>query len=134
MSCAISSALSTNSKSSACGCWSLSTRFYVPQAFDVGYRLVSDAATLWNAFEAAHHKASLPGRLEIPMESFARAVEVVLKDSELMDAPGYCPDQSLWAHAVRRSGYVQSRHATAGWLCITAHAGTRLRGVGVHQT
>lgn len=91
--------------------WSF-TRFYVPQAFDVGYRFVSDAATLWNAFEAAHHKASLPGRLEIPMESFARAVEVVLKDSELMDAPGYCPDQSLWAHAVRRSGYVQSRHAT----------------------
>jgi hypothetical protein len=91
--------------------WSF-TRFYVPQAFDVGYRLVSDAATLWNSFEAAHHKASLPCRLEIPMESFARAVEVVLKDSELMDAPGYCPDQSLWAYAVRRSGYVQSRHAT----------------------
>ncbi|CAD6526272.1 hypothetical protein LMG28727_02141 [Paraburkholderia kirstenboschensis] len=46
------------------------------------------------------------------MESFARAVEVVLKDSELRDAPGYCPGPSLWAHAVRCSGYVQSRHAT----------------------
>lgn len=91
--------------------WSF-TRFYLPQAFDAGYRLVSDAALLWNAFEAAHHKATLPGRLEIPMESFARAVEIVLKDSELRDAPGYCPDASLWAHAVRHSGYVQSRHAT----------------------
>jgi hypothetical protein len=91
--------------------WSF-TRFYLPLAFDAGYRLVDDAALLWNAFEAAHHKATLAGRLEIPMESFARAVEIVLKDSELRDAPGYCPDASLWAHAVRHSGYVQSRHAT----------------------
>ncbi|CAD6560464.1 hypothetical protein LMG28727_07157 [Paraburkholderia kirstenboschensis] len=81
-----------------------------------GYRLVSDALVLWAAFEAAHHKATLPGRIEIPMESFARAVEVVLKDSELRDAPGYFPDPSLWAHAVRRSGYVQSRHATGRGL------------------
>jgi hypothetical protein len=91
--------------------WSF-TRFYVRQAFDAGYRLVSDAAVLWDAFGAAHHKSTLPGRLEIPMESFARAVEIVLKDSELRDAPGYCPDPSLWTHAMRRSGYVQSRHAT----------------------
>lgn len=58
--------------------WSF-TRFYVPQAFDAGYRLVSDAGLLWQTFEAAHHKASLPGGLEIPMESFARAVEIVLR-------------------------------------------------------
>ncbi|MGF6872812.1 hypothetical protein OKW35_002284 [Paraburkholderia sp. MM5477-R1] len=46
------------------------------------------------------------------MESFARAVEIVLKDSELRDARGYCADQVLWDHAVRHCGYVQSRHAT----------------------
>jgi hypothetical protein len=63
--------------------------------FDAGYRLVSDADTLWTAFETARHKASLPGKLEIPMESFARAVEIVLKDSELRDARGYCPNQVL---------------------------------------
>lgn len=43
---------------------------------------------------------------------FARAVEIVLKDSELKDARGYCPDHVLWDHAVRHCGYVQSRHAT----------------------
>lgn len=91
--------------------WSF-TRFYVPQAFDAGYRLVSDASALWQAFEIAHHKANLPGQLAIPMESFARAVEIVLKDSEVKDDPGYRPDPPLWAHAVRHSGYVQSRHAT----------------------
>ncbi|MFP4900921.1 ATP-binding protein, partial [Paraburkholderia sp. BR14261] len=98
--------------------WSF-TRFYVPQAFDAGYRLINDAGVLWQAFEAAHHKASLPGRLEIPMESFARAVEIVLKDSELKDAPGYCPTAALWAYAVQHCGYVQSRHAT-GRVLVTA--------------
>ncbi|KML38956.1 hypothetical protein VL15_38675 [Burkholderia cepacia] len=98
--------------------WSF-TRFYVPQAFDAGYRLVDDAGTLWHTFEAAHHRASLPGALEIPMESFARAVEIVLKDSELQDAAGYCPAPALWAHAVHQCGYVQSRHAT-GRVLVTA--------------
>ncbi|WP_053572708.1 ATP-binding protein [Caballeronia cordobensis] len=91
--------------------WSF-TRFYIPQAFDAGYRLVNDAGALWQTFEAAHHRASLPGSLEIPMESFARAVEIVLKESELNDVPGYCPDSALWSHAVKHCGYVQSRHAT----------------------
>lgn len=91
--------------------WSF-TRFYVPQAFDAGYRLIDDAGVLWQEFEAAHHKASLPGSLEIPMESFVRAVEIVLKDSELKDGPGYCPGAALWAYAVQHCGYVQSRHAT----------------------
>jgi len=46
---------------------------------------------LWNAFEEAHHKACLPGRLEIPMESFVTAVEIGLKESELRDDAQYCP-------------------------------------------
>jgi hypothetical protein len=91
--------------------WSF-TRFYVPQAFDAGYRRLNDAGVLWQAFEAAHHKASLPGSLEIPMESFARAVEIVLKESELKDALGYCPQAALWTYAVHQCGYVQSRHAS----------------------
>ena len=69
-----------------------------------------------SAFEAAHHKASLPGDLEIPMESFARALEILLKESELKDAPGYCPESALWTYAVHHCGYVQSRHATGRTL------------------
>ena len=98
--------------------WSF-TRFYVPEAFDAGYRLVDDAHLLWQAFEAAHHKASLPGELEIPMESFARAVEIVLKESEIKDGPGYCPETALWTHAVHHCGYIQTRHAT-GRVLATA--------------
>jgi len=96
------------------------TRFNVPQAFDAGYRLVQDAHVLWEAFESAHAKANLPGKLEIPMESFVRAVEIVLKDSELKDGAQYRPDPALWAYAVRQCGYVQSRRETSHVLATTA--------------
>jgi hypothetical protein len=39
------------------------------------------------------------------MESFARAVEIVLKASELRDG-GYTPEVVLWDHAVRHSAAV----------------------------
>ena len=47
----------------------------------------------------------------IAMESFTRAVEIVLRDSLLRDALTYRPDEALWAFALRQSGYVQ---ATSG--------------------
>ena len=99
--------------------WSF-TRFYLPQAVDAGYRLVDDAPLLWAAFEQLHHKHGLPGELEIPMESFARAVEIVLKDSELRDAPGYRPDAALWTVAIRSCGYIQSRQAVSEGLAAVA--------------
>ena len=90
--------------------WSF-TRFYLQQAVDTGYRLSADAQVLWDAFVAIHNKSGLGGRLEIPMESFARAVEIVLKESELRDAPNFHPSAELWMQAVRSSGYVQTRVA-----------------------
>ena len=96
------------------------TRFYLPRAFDGGYRLTEDAQLLWTSFEAAHHKARLTGALEIPMESFTRAVEIVLKDSLLCDAPTFRPDEALWAFAVRQCGYVQARQATSRVLAAVA--------------
>lgn len=92
--------------------WSF-TRFYLEKAYDAGYRLFEDAEVLWKAFSSAHHKANLPGRLEIPMESFVRVVEIVLKESMLLDGPQYRPDEALWQHAVRHCGYVQTRQATS---------------------
>ena len=75
---------------------------------------------LWAAFEQLHHKHGLPGELEIPMESFARAVEIVLKESELRDAPAFRPDAALWNVAVRSCGYIQSRQATSQELAQAA--------------
>jgi hypothetical protein len=95
--------------------WSF-TRFYLRQAVDKGYRLTADAQVLWNAFVAIHNKSGLGGTLEIPMESFARAVEIVLKESEVRDAPDFHPSVELWAQAVRSSGYVQARAAVSRGL------------------
>ena len=47
------------------------------------------------------------------MESFARAVEIVLKDSELRDSATYRPDVALWNLAARNCGYIQSRQAVS---------------------
>ena len=88
------------------------TRFYLPQAFATGYRLVDDAQCLWDAFESIHNKAAFGCALEIPMESFTRAVEIVLKESMLRDSPTFRPPAELWTRAVRDSGYVQTRVAT----------------------
>ncbi|WP_321845021.1 hypothetical protein [Paraburkholderia bannensis] len=44
--------------------------------------MVSDAHQLWQTVEDAHRKASLLGKLYLPMESFVRAVDFILKESE----------------------------------------------------
>lgn len=92
--------------------WSF-TRFYLPLAVDAGYQLIDDAQLLWDAFEKMYNKAGFANTLDVPMESFTRAVEIVLKDSEGLDSPTYRPPVALWQHAVRNSGYVQARVATS---------------------
>ena len=53
------------------------------------------------------------GQLEIPMEFFTRAVEIVLKDAEWRDRLSYRPGIDAWQGAARRCGYVQSPQATS---------------------
>jgi hypothetical protein len=50
------------------------------------------------------------------MDSFARAVEIVLKDSELRDAPDFRPVAATWDVAARSCGYLQARQAVSGLL------------------
>ena len=76
-----------------------------------GYRLAHDAQLLCNAFEEMHNKNGLPGKLEIPMESFARAVEIMRKGCWNGDTKHERPDQSRWVAAVKACGYVQARLA-----------------------
>ena len=80
--------------------WSFS-RFYLPKATAAGYRLVDNSAWIWNAFERVHQQHGLAGSLQIPMESFARAVEIVLQESEMRDSSGVRPDETLWEAAAR---------------------------------
>ena len=58
--------------------WSF-TRFFIPNAVRPVFQLANDAQLLWNAFEEMLNKRGLPGELEIPKESFARTMEIMLK-------------------------------------------------------
>lgn len=97
------------------------TKFYLPRSVDSGYQLVDDAQVLWDDFASLHNKSGLPGKLEIPMESFTRAVEIVLKESQALDELKYRPAKSHWAQAVRNSGYVQARIAIGRTLSEFNH-------------
>ena len=101
--------------------WSF-TRFYLPEAFAASYRLIDDSQNIWQVFEALHHKCGLPGPLEIPMESFTRAVEIALKDGMGQSEPAYRPNMHNWQQAVRACGYVQSRQATSQSLLAIPRA------------
>jgi hypothetical protein len=98
--------------------WSY-TRFYLPKGFDAGYRLIHEAPVIWDSFLAAHHKANLAGALEIPMEYFARAVEIVLKDSILDDRDGFSLSAHIWMRAVHDSAYVQAQQASSRVFSLT---------------
>ena len=99
--------------------WSF-TRFFIPNAVRSGYRLAHDAQLLWNAFEEMHNRNGLPGDLEIPMESFARAVEIMLKSCWDADAKNERPDQGRWVAAVKACGYVQARLAVRKEMAVAA--------------
>ena len=60
---------------------------------------------------AGERLGALRDVLEIPMESFARAVEIMLKDCWDADAKNKRPDPARWVAAVKACGYVQARLA-----------------------
>ena len=65
-----------------------------------------------------------PGALEIPMESFARAVEIMLKRSSEGASTRQHPDAALWDAAVKDCGYVQARLAIrkeVDWMARRVH-------------
>lgn len=90
--------------------WSF-TRFFLPHASGHGAQLLDEAQTVWTAFVEMHHRHGLPDNLQIPMESFTRAVEFVLTEGMVRDAPDYRLSADLWRQAVRNCGYIQSRQA-----------------------
>lgn len=87
------------------------TRFFYPRAFEAGLRLADDGHFLWNAFAEVHHEASLPGKLEIPMEYFSRAVEIALLETTVHDSTTFRLNPDLWRFAVKRCGYVKAQRA-----------------------
>lgn len=90
--------------------WSY-TRFFFLQAFANGYRFAQEAHLLWNAFVRAHEEHKLSGKLDVPMDNFARAIEYLFLESPAKDASNFTFGSDMMRHAVTQSLYVQSMRA-----------------------
>lgn len=88
--------------------WSY-TRFFLPAAYGDGLRLVDQATTLWEAFEKAHEEARFDYALEVPMQYFARSVEIALVENTGKDAYDFRFTTAMWQEAVTESNFVSAQ-------------------------
>lgn len=86
------------------------TRFFFPQAYDNGFRLVDEALALWEAFQRAHNSARINVPMEIPMQYFAHAVEIALESNMKYDSPTFRFKPEMWNEAVAESLFIEALH------------------------
>jgi hypothetical protein len=84
------------------------TRFFYPQAYDSGFRLLDEAQALWLAFLRSHDSARLNVAMEIPMQYFAHAVEIAMETNMHRDKPGFGFTADMWDEAVRESLFAEA--------------------------
>lgn len=87
------------------------TRFFLPRAFDDGFRLGAQQQILWDAFEAAHRLARFDFPMELPMEFLARSVEIALTGNMDHDGPRFALSRACWDEAVSESNFVAALEA-----------------------
>lgn len=85
------------------------TRFYFPDAFDSGKRLVDFSTSLYNLFLDIRQEFGLPGKeVELPMEYIAFTVENALKFYGANGKGTEWLSMGQWREAIQRSGYIES--------------------------
>lgn len=84
------------------------TRFFFPNAYDDGLRMVDQPAAIWNAFEEAHSAARFDFSLEIPMQYLARTVEIAFLEHTENDTPTFRFSPEIWSASVNESSYVSA--------------------------
>lgn len=85
------------------------TRFFLPRAYDDGFRLLAQAEAIWEAFVEAHLAAKMGVEVEIPMQYFARAIEIALIDNMEHDSPAFRMSPALWQAAIHSSNFIQAQ-------------------------
>jgi type II secretory pathway predicted ATPase ExeA len=83
--------------------WSF-TRFFFPQAWAAGMRLVTEGAPLWQQFQDAHDSLGFRTDLEVPMTYFARTVEIAITELG-KDHPDFRFTPEIWKQAVLASRF-----------------------------
>lgn len=82
------------------------TRFFFPEAWAAGLRLVDQAGQLWSAFHRAHRLAGFNFEMEVPMQYFAYAVEIAFSEKMHLDGPAFEFTSEIWDEAVLEASYV----------------------------
>lgn len=82
------------------------TKFFFPQAWASGLRLVGEASRVHTAFKDAFQDAGMNGPVEIPMQYLVFAVQILLDTFSERDEPEFRPSAANWRAAVDESGFV----------------------------
>lgn len=85
------------------------TRFFLPAAYSTGFRLVNQAAVLWEAFLEAHQSARFEHAPEIPMQYFTRSVEIALLENAEHDDYNFVLTPAAWRTAVADCNFVSAQ-------------------------
>jgi hypothetical protein len=87
------------------------TKYFFPETFEEGYRLSSDAETLFSCFEKISKSVNNKTKLEIPMQYVISTINICLKtygaDGEGMSKPGV----KEWRTSVDNSGFLLAERA-----------------------
>lgn len=73
------------------------------------FRLVNQATLLWSAFLDAHETARFEYALEVPMQCFARSVEIALQENAEHDNYDFTLTPAMWRHAVAECNFVSAQ-------------------------
>jgi hypothetical protein len=85
------------------------TRFFLPAAYSSGLRLMKQAGPLWEIFLEAHRAARFEYALEVPMQYFARSVEIALLENVSHDDYDFAFTSEAWRHAVSESNFIAAQ-------------------------
>jgi hypothetical protein len=74
-----------------------------------GLSLGEPGCSLWNAFLDAHKQARFEYALEVPMQYFARTVEIALIENAEHDDYGFTFSPEVWKSAVAACNFVMAQ-------------------------
>lgn len=87
------------------------TKFFFPDAFELGYKLSSDAEILYNCFDKISREVNCDSKLEIPMQYIISSINICLKTYGADGVGLDRPTAKEWRNSVEDSGFLQAERA-----------------------
>jgi len=88
--------------------WSYS-RFFFPEAYANGFRIIQQTNNLWGEFEKVHAKASFSSKIEIPMQYVARTIELFMLENMEHDSAKFRGTKAMWKQAIKESRFIDAQ-------------------------